>query len=295
MFDEADTEAAGSYWPSVSDLFMTLFIISLVLIGTLYYVLLPKNNVSDTRPLIEAIGTDLRFIREPVNAMRVPLGKELLRGGQAPREVVAGLSVTADDVIKELATLHAQVESLQKRVGGLESELNDKPPIIRIDEGNKEYRFASGSAAMSGDFLAGLEENEFKTLAGEILKRNNGGTIVVDTLEIIGYTDGQAVRTSGNLDDALPNFLSGRDQTLERLRPGSNNDLGLLRSLAVKKAWEQFAQASPGFEMLRRIDVRCYSAGQTIPPEPVSLTDPASFTQNNPKARRIEIRLTKLK
>ena len=50
-----------------------------------------------------------------------------------------------------------------------------------------------------------------------------------------------------------------------RLRPESNNDLGLLRSLAVKKAWKEFVQQQSQSEELAKVTIRSYSAGQTIP------------------------------
>lgn len=148
---------------------------------------------------------------------------------------------------------------------------------------------------MASNFLSGLNTNEFSTLAKEILSRNSNGKIGVDTLEIVGYTDGQAVRTTGNLDDALPEFLAGRNPNVGRLRPGSNNDWGLLRSLAVKKAWEEFVQQQPQKEILAKVIVRSYSAGQTIPIGEGPKDDPEIYRRAEDSSRRIEIRLTKLK
>jgi hypothetical protein len=79
MLDDSEDPRQASYWPSVSDLFMSLFIIGLVIIATLYYVLLPKYRLGDDRLVIQAVGTDLRRIRDPVNAMRRQLGDEELR------------------------------------------------------------------------------------------------------------------------------------------------------------------------------------------------------------------------
>src|ERR1700692_3633909 len=59
-----------SYWPSVSDLFMTLFIISMVMLAAVYYVLMPKQAPADQRAILEAVGVEMEHIRAPVNQMR---------------------------------------------------------------------------------------------------------------------------------------------------------------------------------------------------------------------------------
>jgi hypothetical protein len=47
-------------------------------------------------------------------------------------------------------------------------------------------------------------------------------------------------------------------------------------------------------EVLRGINIRCYSAGQTILPVLVDDPKPIDFRKNDPRARRIEMRLTRL-
>jgi hypothetical protein len=319
MFDDAEELKQGGYWPSVSDLFMSLFIVTMVITVTLYYVLLPKHSLGDERLVVEAVGTDLRRIRDPVNAMRQQIGWEELHPNQSPREVVEGLRKTSEEMLERLSKMNAALndkdevlQSLSKMternsvlerqnadLERLNADLNDKPPIIRIDEATKEYRFASGSAVMDDAFRDALRLNQFVTLVSEILKRNGGGKSGVDTLEIIGHTDGQPVRAAGNLDNQLPDFLAGKNPNFEILRAGSNNDLGLLRALAVKRAWEDFVLTQPETdrELLQQVEVRCYSAGQTIPPETEKsrLSSPDVFREQNERSRRIEIRLTKLK
>jgi flagellar motor protein MotB len=313
MLDDSEELQQGGYWPSVSDLFLSLFIVTMVITATLYYVLLPKRSLGDDRPIVEAVGTDLRRIRDPVNAMRQALDREKLRSTQSAREVVDGLGITSGDVVQrvsemkeKISALENQIKSsnadkadLERRFSETEAALNDKPPIIRIDETTKEYRFASGSAVMDDAFRASLKENQFSTLASEILKRNGHGRTGVDTLEIIGHTDGQPVRSAGNLDNQLPDFLAGKKENFESLRAGSNNDLGLLRAVAVKLAWEDFVATRPDKDkqLLQQVEVRCYSAGQTIPPEMAKnrLLNPDAFREQNERSRRIEVRLTKLK
>jgi hypothetical protein len=277
MFDDEQSQEIVSYWPSVSDLFMTMFVIGLAMLGVIYYVLSPKMKPGDQRNIVAAVGVDMQNIRKPVNRMRESLGNiPRLRDTQPAKEVLAGLDDTSTKVVDRLADC-------------------DKPFLILIDEATtKEYRFDSGSAVMSREFLQGLREKEFKKLADEIHKRNVGGQLKVDTLEIIGHTDGQAIAKKGNLDQALAAYLSGKDTSFQKLEAGSNNDLGLLRALAVRDAWNDFVNDHATADELRKITVRCYSAGQTIP-EVGNAKDPQTYRVADKQYRRIEVRLTKLK
>jgi hypothetical protein len=249
MYEDSEELQQISYWPSVSDLFMTLFIMALAIPFALFSLFLPTSAKS------------------------------------------------SKDVV-EVARLKVKIDRLNDEV----KRLNDKPPIIKISEGGKdgkaEYRFASGSALVSDTFKEGLRDGGFKEVAKEILARNHDNTIAVDTLEVIGHTDGIAVTKRGNLDSLLPSLLAGNSQDLALLSPGSNNDLGLLRALAIKEAWIDFVNTHERAATLKMIDVRCYSAGQTIPegfdPADPRLHDPTLFKSENIKFRRIEIRLTKL-
>jgi hypothetical protein len=310
MSDLEDPDTAPGYWPSVSDLFLTLFIISIAILAVIFYALLPKYNIASEKAVIVAVGVDMSHIREPVSRLRSTLQMAALRSSQPPGEVVNALNETCDSAITTIQKLTAEnadlrklmanfdgldAAELQQRIKDLERQLNDKPPIIRIDEQRKEYRFESGSSLMGSAFLAGLNQNEFQRLAGEIIGRREEGRAKVDTLEIIGHTDGLPFTKVGNLDQLLPAFLAGEAPDLQALRAGSNNDLGLLRALAVKREWEIFAAAHSGNEILREISIRCYSAGQTILPDiHTSKVSGEMFTRGDPRARRIEMRLTRL-
>ena len=165
-----------------------------------------------------------------------------------------------------------------------ELQKDDGPMVSIISQAtNKEYVFASGSADMSPAFSGGLmkkvegeEQGEFEKLKNQIISRNQGGKHAVDTLEIVGHTDGQPVGSSGNLDERLPLFLANRGRQLKGMIAGSNNDLGLMRALAIQVAWENFVESQTVGEraQLRLITVRSYSAGQTIPPNKAILEDP---------------------
>ena len=329
MLEEEEDGFGGGYWPSVSDLFITLFIISIALIAVIFFVLMPKNNLSQEKAVIVAVGIDLKNIREPTNRLRKKLDMELIRDQQTPAEVLIAVEETNVRAIEYISDLEAkiqrfegdlpkivdlqdEIERLKKLLKGLEAlpkgvlvsdllddidllkkQLNDKPPIIRIDE-QGDYRFQLGSSTIGPKFSEGLNSSEFKTLAKEILERKEDGRVKVNTLEIIGHTDGAPISGDGNLDDKLPSVLAGTSKLGGELRPGSNNDLGLLRALAVKQEWEEYISEHSSAKTLSAISVRCYSAGQTILPSNQKGVSPKDYLKGDPKARRIEMRLTRL-
>jgi hypothetical protein len=56
-------------------------------------------------------------------------------------------------------------------------------------------------------------------------------------------------------------FLADNPSVFLRLTPGSNNDLGLLRALAIKSELLGFVAKDANRVQLEQIEVRCYSAG----------------------------------
>lgn len=351
MLDIEDENPSPGYWPSVSDLFITLFIIAIAILAAVFFALLPKNNVASEKAIIVAVGQDLGKIRRPVNELREILGLEPIRDTQTPDEVVftvdetcrkAGERIrTLEFDIKKLSELDASMEKMVKlqeenralkaNLEKLEEEmkrlrkilrtmdeidieaviaenrdlrrqLNDKPPIIQISEQKEDYRFAKGSSFMKADFIEGLRNNEFDRLAREIIDRDKEGRVKVDTLEIIGHTDGTPLSGGGNLDRQLPGVLGGERSSISALKPGSNNDLGLLRALAVREQWREFVKEEYEDEgrladaaLLQNVQIRCYSAGQTVLPFPKENPEAKDFKQDDDRARRIEMRLTRLK
>jgi flagellar motor protein MotB len=359
MISDDELGHTVSYWPSVSDLFMTLFVVAIALVGAVVLVVLP--DPTDQLVVARIIG--------PVNQIRAELGTlppvedgsvktvveaalqetavktvTRLEGyadalGELGQEIVARIDLeekiealqaeseqyraalldaqtakknakqTAEAltqatseleearnrellVLADIETARAEVEALEQKVITLELvkglRLDDKPPIITIADADKRHFFSSGSAALTPDFEADLAAGGFQEIAAEILKRNRDGRQAVDTLEIIGHTDGVPVARRGNLDSVLPVLLDGDSSGFERLSPGSNNDLGLLRALAIKHAWSEFVEQHPENEQLRPIAVRTYSAGQTLP------VDAGGYRAADARSRRIELRLTKL-
>lgn len=155
--------------------------------------------------------------------------------------------------------------------------LNEKPPVIQLPDNNK-FRFPSGSYQLSPEFATALQNEKMP----EIIRTLN--CFGVDTIEIIGHTDGQPNSGFGNLDTAL--LSANQKLNLNKsMRPGSNVDLGLLRAIAVKEAIESNLTAEP-----KGIIFRVYSAGSVISPdgEIRKVTNLDDQTR-----RRIEIRFTR--
>lgn len=290
MFEQEEHEPTGSYWPSVTDLFMTLFIIAIVVLGAVSFVLLPKNNVPAPEPVQFAVGKDFNKVVRPVNRLRVELGLEPVKYGGAS-QVIRDLDITVDSAIKILDQLKKL--ELENRI------LKKESPTFVIDERRQEFRFDSGSPVIKKNFARALRRNlgdsaaPFPDFAAKIVESPDR----FNTLEIIGHTDGVPLSRSSNLDQRLPYLLAGQLSGSSKLTPGSNNDLGLLRALALKQEWLEYVDTFYPAEhrkLLRKIEIRCYSAGQTILPIRVNSPKPSDFTKNDPRARRIEMRLTRL-
>lgn len=166
---------------------------------------------------------------------------------------------------------------LNQRQRGL--NITNVPPIIVIPD-NRAFRFPAGSAQLSPS----LRRYIWQSLAETIV--DNRTRYGVDTIEIIGHTDGQPnQRSGGNLDLLLEE--SAAANTLERLAPGSNADLGLMRALAIANELRKVQTERPE---LRGLRFHAYSAGQLY------LTN-GNFAPPNrnsePSRRRIEVRFTR--
>jgi hypothetical protein len=338
MFDHDDETPADGYWPSVTDLFITLFIISIVMLGAVFFVLLPKNNIPALKQVQFALGKDFNNILEPINRLRIEIGmnpvnyqgasqaiKDVVITSDAAIELLKKLkNMTPDGTTERIRDLEAQIKQLEELVDRLRGSIKDDPgnsvaeliqrikeleeinqelkresPNFVIDERRREFRFDSGSPVIKSDFSAALRENiadkiaPFPDFASKIIENPDR----FNTLEIIGHTDGVPISTTGNLDQGLPEILAGELGGSRILSAGSNNDLGLLRALSLKTEWENYVESLPSIEereVLRAIIVRCYSAGQTILPLSIQGPKPADFRKNDPRARRIEMRLTRL-
>ncbi|QFZ92226.2 OmpA family protein [Synechococcus elongatus] len=159
--------------------------------------------------------------------------------------------------------------------GNDETKRQGPPPIITLPE-SESFRFSSGSAQLSPAFQASLR----KTLIPQIEQLINDYDI--DVVELIGHTDGQPNPGTGNLDTLI------NRSPASRLVPGSNADLGLMRSLAVVQYLQQVQKKDKKFQ---GVQFRAYSAGSLFLPS--GKPAPAS-NANQPERRRIEIRFTRL-
>ena len=259
-----------SFWPSVSDLFLTLFIVAIAL-AVLGLLILSKDQTGSAVTVDDEPGGP-----EQIEALELELAQVALRNGALEQD---------------LASAESHIERMEQELLGLEGvevPRGDRPPIIVISDSDRSFFFDLGSSLVGSEFESDLRLRAFKELASEILVRNRSGQLNVDTLEVIGHTDGVPVTGGGNLDQGLPEYLRGEDEAFESLLPGSNNDLGLLRAMAIKRAWHGFVEQHPSRDLLGQIAVRTYSAGQTLP---INL---GRVDLEDARARRIEIRLTKL-
>lgn len=189
-----------------------------------------------------------------------------------------------------LAKANGKIGELIAKNGILESELakakkvNDKPPIISLPE-TSGYKFDSGTADLSPAFASLLEKTVFADIR-KVLDRGD-----VNTVEVIGHTDGTSVRgrEGSNLDAQLGSVLAGM-LPAKNLRAGSNADLGLIRAIAVRREIETYllSQGLSG-----KIQVRCYSAANSLPMTD-NLETSVAFAGEEAARRRIEIRFTQL-
>ncbi len=158
------------------------------------------------------------------------------------------------------------------------------PPNIVITAA-QGYDFPSGSAELTDS----LNKYIRNTLVEKI--ENNIQKFDVDTVVIIGHTDGQPVaQPFSNLDGLVEEVATG-SKSVEKLTAGSNIDLGLMRALAVVRKLQDIQKSEgrlKGLDPLKGF--RAYSSG------PLTLRN-GEFAQPNKnpdrERRRIEIRFTK--
>jgi hypothetical protein len=161
----------------------------------------------------------------------------------------------------------------------LEKDRQDNPPILLLSEQDEAWRFALGSAELTPAFAGAIRSRILPLL--ETMARSCG----CDTIEVIGHTDGVAVRGGlSELDHGLAAALL--DGGIDDLQAGSNVDLGMMRALAV------VALLREGHRAGRLAGVRFfapYSAGQMLLPDGTLSLGAAA--REDAQRRRIEIRL----
>lgn len=161
-------------------------------------------------------------------------------------------------------------------VASLARANNEKPPLLRLTE-KESFRFGTGSYALNPQFKAALD-SRLPWIQEQIKKYR------IDSVEVIGHTDGQPSPGNSNLDLLLPK--AGDSPNLKGYQSGSNTDLGLLRALAVSN----YLKGKLAEKGISDITVRPYSAGSLIATD--GAYTPAD-TKDRADRRRIELRFTR--
>jgi hypothetical protein len=152
----------------------------------------------------------------------------------------------------------------------------DRAPALVL--GDEKYRFLSGGHYLSKSFLSAFEAEAIPQIRKVLACYN------VDTVEVIGHTDGIPQSNFGRFDTAL---LRGKEALKKQseIQAGSNADLGLLRALAVQKEIKASINKDLPYVMYR-----AYSAGSVINADGV-----INFATggDDSQRRRVEIRFTR--
>ena len=160
------------------------------------------------------------------------------------------------------------------------------PPHITIPNAGK-YSFVLGKAELTPE----LKNFIAKDIVPQI--KDTFQKYPINTIEVIGHTDGLPIKGNSNLDQCL-NQIAIQNRKCKYLEAGSNADLGLMRALAVIKALqkeEELLQLFKDEGIDKNKVFRAYSAAQLyLPDGTIAPPDPNA----NEDRRRIEIRFTKL-
>lgn len=152
----------------------------------------------------------------------------------------------------------------------------DQPPIIRLAEAGG-YRFPSGSADISDVFTEKIMDRVVPQIVA--LAR----TYDVNTVEVVGYTDGVPMRgRASNLDTQLPLYMSGESPVPPTA--ADNVGLGMARAAAVVR----ILMADP--QRLKGLNIVPLSGGQTVLANGEAAQG-ADLLSADPDRRRIDIRL----
>ena len=157
---------------------------------------------------------------------------------------------------------------------------NQKPPLIKLTEA-RSFRFETGSFELTPEFKSGID-----SLIPIII--SNTKKYDIDTIEVIGHTDGQPSSGTSNLDFNLSGSWNRSNFQTKKLIPGSNVDLGLLRALSVAS----YIRTTLKNKGLDPPEILPYSAGSLVDTE--GNVSPADISSRSER-RRIEIRFTRFK
>ncbi len=263
-------------WPSFTDLMANAFmIISLFLLLALFKSLFLKYTAEETEINLDASEKQVTILKRQVAALENEL--------RTRNQVISNRNNTIDRLIKTSSNLQDLLQSSNERIEIVTAEnrrLKSAPPVVVIQDSG-EYQFASGSASLPVE-LQSYITTDLVNLIEQISQQNN-----LYVVEIIGHTDGQVNFNSvSNLDRQLEAVAQGK-KSINSLTPGSNADLGLMRSLEVVKK----LQAAQKQGRLPGVKFRAYSAAQLQLPSGEFASE---NRQPNARRRRIEIRFSPL-
>jgi flagellar motor protein MotB len=276
-----------NFWAGYADCMLALFMIALVMwILSAGITTFTDNKMAGIVSKNESLKEENESLKEENERLKEE--NEALR-----KELEDGSNWYAKykEQEKELAKLVAALKQTQLEKSKLEQEkkqLITENEKVLVEIAGIGETFESGNAVINAAFRRKLEviNGPFGKIAANIKRRK--GKVV---LEIIGHTDGQPLSSkNGNLDTKLPYYLTDDNYSVEKLKSGSNNDLGLLRALAIRKAWISYIKNHPD-KHVNSVKIHCYSAGQTVPPEGGNLKLPDTYSKKNDASRRIEMRL----
>jgi outer membrane protein OmpA-like peptidoglycan-associated protein len=164
---------------------------------------------------------------------------------------------------------------LTTAISSLAKGINQTPPLLPLTEA-ESFRFETGSYALTKEFKQALLQR-----LPEIKKTIKDHRI--NTVEIVGHTDGQPSPGHSNLDMRLP--LAGKALELNGFDSGSNIDLGMLRAIAVANYLRANLDSSD-----QSLIIRPYSAGSLID---TSGNFAPADSGSRAVRRRIEVRFTR--
>ena len=261
----------GSYlnfWPAISDTFLAILIIVLMLGFVERLMFLQK--VAHLEYDIDI----LKYDKTRCEGYRHTLENEL----QKCYNDKDGENIRCNNARLGWLKCKAEKEKYRNDLGKCEIEKEqykcEKPPIIELPE-TIGFSFQTAKAELSEEFKNRLETKIVPKL------RYIKNRYHVNVIEVIGHTDGAIAGGRSNLDQKLENAIATGD--ISGLRFGSNADLGLMRALAVALYLKK---------QLNGVNFRVYSAAQAILLDGTLANKPDRSENQN--RRRIELRFTQL-
>ena len=270
-------------WPSFTDLMANAFmIISLFLLLALFKSLFLKFTAEESESNLDASERQVMLLTSQIATLKNELRSRNNIITQR-NNIITQRNNTINELTRTSSNLQALLKSTDDRMEIIEEEnrrLKSAPPVVVIQDSG-EYQFASGSASLPLE-LQSYITTDLVNLIEEISQQNN-----LYVVEIIGHTDGQVnFNSASNLDQKLEAVAIG-EKPINILTPGSNADLGLMRSLEVVKKLQKVQKEG----RLPGVKFRAYSAAQLQLPSGEFASE---NRQPNAKRRRIEIRFSPL-